>query len=159
MRTPILAGVVAALFLLPGCAAAGTAPSASVPATSTVASSSAPDVADADQSTLEACDALGATMEEATTTLNDSMKLFASDPKKALAALTSFTTTLKSAVAEVTNPEVKAQGEKAVAAMKEVTDALDDVITDPAGAKQEAITAALAKMSTELTAIGTVCGG
>jgi hypothetical protein len=155
MRTPVLTGLVAALVLLSGCAAAGGAPSASVPAT-TVASSSAP--AASDQSKLEACDDLAATMEAASTTLSDSMQLVASDPQKALTALTLFNTSLQSAVAKVSNPEVKAQGEKAVAAIKELTDALDTMIKNPAGAKPEALTGALTKMTTELTAIGTVCG-
>ncbi len=155
MRTPVLAGIVAALVLLPGCAAAaGAAPSASVPATS-VASSSAP--AASNQSKLDACNELAATMEDAAKTLNDSMKVMSSDPAKAVTALSSFNTSLEAAVAKVSNPEVKAQGEKAVAAIKELIDALDVMVKNPADAKPETVSGALAKMTTELSAIGTVC--
>jgi len=161
MRTPILAGIVAAFLMISGCASAPAAP-ATVPAGSTSATASATAKAEevevADQSVLEACDAIGTTMDGAATAMAAAMKTFESNPTKAVAALSSFNTTMDAAVAKLGNPEVKAQSEKAVAAMKGFTKALDDVLKHPANAKEATLTSAMTKVDTEFTAIGTVCG-
>ena len=157
MRTPIIASVAVALILLSGCASADLTPSAASPAASTPTASAAAD--STGQSLSEACDAIGTTMDDAAKPLDAAMTGLATDPKKSLAALRTFTTTLETAVAELGNPEVKAQGEKAVAAMNGLNAALEDIIKHPAKAKTKDLKAALATVETELTAIGTVCGG
>jgi hypothetical protein len=158
MRTPTIAGIVAALVLFPGCTAATvTTPEVSAPAKSTPAASATAD--SSNQSLLEACDVLGTTMDKGAKTLDAAMKTMGSDPSKSVTALSSFATSMETTVAKLGNPDVKAQGEKAVTALKGVITALDQVVKHPAKASMKTLQGPLAKMKTEFTAIGTVCGG
>jgi hypothetical protein len=79
------------------------------------------------------------------------------DPNKAVDALESFRDSFEKAAAEVSNPEVKAQADKALAATKEMVAALDAVTKD--ATKIAGVSEALQAFQEELTKIGTVCGG
>lgn len=154
MRTPALAvaGFLTVPLLLVGC----SAPATSTPSVAPSVTASAADAGPA-QSKVEACQALAVTMNAASETLNSAIEKVGSDPEKAVEGLRSFATTLKSAVATVTNPEVKAQGEKAVAATEALAEALAAAIKDPS--QLAASTAAFEKFQKEVGAIATVCGG
>jgi hypothetical protein len=153
MRTPALAlaGLLAVPLFLVGC----SAPATVTPSVAPSATASAD--AGQTQSKAEACQALAVTMNAASETLNSAIEKMGSDPEKAVAGLRSFATTLKSAVGTVTNPEVKAQGEKAVAATEAMAEALAAAIKDPN--QLAASTAAFEKFQKEVSAIATVCGG
>ena len=106
---------------------------------------------------LEACSSLVGPMGEAAETLQSAVAELATDPSKAVQALQDFQDTFEQAVAPVTNPEVKAQAQKALAATKAMVEALDSGIKDPA--KLAGIDQYLTDFQNEMTAIGEVCGG
>ena len=157
MRTPIIASIATALVILSGCASSAAPSSVASPAAGTTTASAVAD--SSEQSLSDACDEIGTTMDDASKTLDAAMKTIGSNPDKSLTALTSFTTTMETEVAKLGNPDVKAQGEKAVAALKGVTAALQDVVKHPSKASMTKLTGPLAKLDAEFTAIGTVCGG
>lgn len=167
MRNTLIAGIVAGLAILTGCtapvapsatassSASQTSPAAS--ATSATPTESA--TADSDDLTkAAACLEIGNTANSAAATLNAALKDIGSDPKKSLTALQEFSATMKASIAKVNDPEVKAQSEKAVAAVDEVTAALEKLIKHPTAEALTKLQEPLTKVDAEFTAIGTVCG-
>lgn len=136
----IVTGILASFLLLTGCTPATTAPPQA-----------------AEQSVLDACASLAEPMSEASNTLQSAITELATDPSKAVQALQGFQSSFEQAIAPVTNPEVKAQTEKALAATKAMVEALDAGVKDPT--KMAGIDQYLADFQTEMTGIGEVCGG
>lgn len=154
VRTTLAAA--AALVLLAGCSVGVTAPTSGT--TSPAATASAPATSGSSgQSVTAACAALSSSMNESATALQSAMSDIGTDPSKAVDALESFRDSFEKAAAEVSNPEVKAQAEKALAATKEMVAALDAVVKD--ATKIAGVSEALQGFQEELTKIGTVCGG
>jgi hypothetical protein len=152
------AAVVAAALALTGCGSLPSLPglpTSSAPATSAPASS-AP-AGGSEQSVDEACTSLSSTMGTATDTLQTALADLGNDPAKAVAALQEFAGSLAGAAADVENPEVRAQVDKAVAALNELVTAIQAGIEDPT--KLTEVMAGVGKVQAELTAIGTVCSG
>ncbi len=145
---------VAGLVLLAGCSGPSTAPTsapaASAPAASAPAGSS-------DQSLLDACTTLSASMNDATATMNSALADIGKDPDKAVKALRAFQDTFDQSVAKVTNPELRAQADKALAATKGMVSALEAITKDPT--KLAGFSDTMAKFEDEMTKIGTVCAG
>lgn len=143
-------GLVATLALLTGCSAL----TSTTPTTSPAAS--APQ-GGSDQSVAGACESLGSAMGEAADTFQSALGELGTDPQQALSALQEFATSLKDAAATVQNPQVKAQVDKAIAALNDLTAALEAGIKDPL--KMTEVLGTISAVQEELTAIGTVCAG
>lgn len=156
MRNPvrILIAVTTGLLLLAGCSSPATQPSAAAPETTAASTPAAPVE---EQSVLEACAGLASTLTEVSTKMQSAMTELAADPKKGVTALQDFQDTFTQAVADVTNPKVKAQTEKALAASEKMISTLDAGMKDPA--KLADIEKVVENFQTEMTAIGEVCGG
>lgn len=151
------AGLAAALALT-GCGSLPSlpgVPTASAPATSAPASSTP--AGGAGQSVDEACTTLSSTMSTAADTLQTALADIGNDPQKAVVALQDFAGSLASAAADVENPEVRAQVDKAIAALNDLVAAIQAGIEDPA--KVTEVMAGAGRVQTELAAIGTVCSG
>ncbi|PFG16057.1 hypothetical protein ATK74_0586 [Propionicimonas paludicola] len=172
MRNSVLAGIAATLILFTGCTSAAapsnsSSPAASQPAPAASATSAAPTsaapsasaTAESDLTRAAACLEIGKTANEAATTLNTALKDIGSDPKKSLSALKEFSKTMNASIAKLEDPAVKAQSEKAVAAVEEVSAALEKLIKNPTADALNKLSEPLAKVDAEFTAIGTVCGG
>jgi hypothetical protein len=168
MRTPLIAGVAATLVLLTGCTSAAAPSSTPSPAATSAspaagATSAAPTTSastDSDELTKAAsCLEIGKTANDAATTLNAALADMGNDPKKSLTALQEFSKAMKASIAKLEDPAVKAQSEKAVAAVDETTVALEKLIKNPTADGVKKLQEPLAKVNTEFTAIGTVCGG
>ena len=167
MRNSVLAGIAATLILFTGCTSvaapsSSSSPAASQPAPSASATSAAPTASATTESDLTraaACLEIGKTANEAATTLNAALKDIGSDPKKSLSALKEFSKTMNASIAKLEDPAVKAQSEKAVAAVDEVSAALEKLIKNPTADALNKLSEPLAKVDAEFTAIGTVCGG
>lgn len=168
MRTPIIAGIAAALVLLTGCTSAAAPSSTPSPAPTSAAPTASPTsaaptasaTADSDDLTKAAsCLEIGKTANDAATTLNAALADIGTDPKKSLTALQEFSKTLKASIAKLEDPAVKAQSEKAVAAVDETTAALEKLIKNPTADGLKKLQEPLARVDTEFNDIGTVCGG
>lgn len=157
MPIPVRAalGALVGLVLLSACSAPAAPTSA--PATSSATSTSAPATTGSTQTASEACTALSASMNDAAKTMQSAMSDVGSDPSKAVKALQAFQDTFEQAVTKVTNPEVRAQADKALAATKKYVTALDAVVKDPT--KVSGLSDTMTEFQTEMTKIGTVCSG
>lgn len=165
MRTPIIAGIVAGLALLVGCTAPAS-PSAPAPASTSPAVSATPATSSASATTASddaarttSCLDIAKSTNDAATAMEAALKDIGSDPKKSLAALQEFSASMKTTIATLKDPQVKAQSEKAAAAVDEVSTALEKLIKNPTADALTKIQEPLAKVNTEFTAIGTICGG
>lgn len=157
MRIPVRAvlSAIVGLVLLGGCSAAAPAPT-SVPATEAGPATSAPATSGTgDQSVLEACTALNASMNDAAQAMQAATSEMGTDPSKAVAALETFQSSLEQAVDKVTNPQVRAQADKAMAATKKFVAAVKAMVENPAKATD--MSAAMTEFQTEMTKIAEVC--
>jgi hypothetical protein len=148
-------GAVLGLVLLAGCSAATTAPGTSAPVASTATTSASAPSGSSDQSVADACSALTATMKDAASTMQSATSDFSSDPEKAIKALQTFRDTFATATAQVNNPTVTAQAQKALDATKKMVSALETVIKDPT--KVSEVQGVMSDFQTEMTKLGTVC--
>lgn len=145
------AAATVGLLLLAGCTAPASAPT-TAPPTTTVAESPS---TDAKTSVAEDCAVLGVSMQEAVATLQSAMTELASDPDKALTALEDFHGSFAESIGGVSSPELKAQANKALDAMKLMVDTLKAGLKNPT--KLVGIDAVIADFEEQMTAIGTVC--
>lgn len=157
MPSPVRAvlGAVVGLILLAGCSTPANAP-ASAPGTGSAPSSSAPAQAgSSNQSLSEACLALEVSMTESASTLQAATSEIGSDPGKAVKALHTFQDSFEQAVAKVSNPELKAQADKSLAAAKKFVSAVEDMVKDPT--KAMGFSDVMKEFQTEMEKIDTVC--
>jgi uncharacterized lipoprotein YmbA len=154
-----LSAVSIAALLLTGCA--GNNPADSTADTPLPDSSSAPESesesGSSDQSVADACNELQSTLSESATALQDGMSEFANDPQLAVDSLTEFAGEFGAVRDSLGNAEVKAQADKAGAALDEMIVALESGVADPAAFDLTAFTETATNVQTELAAIGEVC--
>jgi uncharacterized membrane protein YqiK len=150
MRTldRIVPASLAALVLLAGC---------TVPSIPTTGAGSATTSRPTDPAVAEACDALGAAMSKTGATLNTALQQVTTDPQKALATVQPLADDFSKAVAKIDNPTVRAQGDKAAAALNGLVAALGEAIKD--STRLPALTGAFGKVQQEFTALVTLCQG
>ncbi len=147
------AAATVGLLLLAGCTAPTSAPT-TAPPTTTAPVTESPST-DAKTSVAEDCAVLGVSMQEAVATLQSAMTELASDPDKALTALEDFHGSFAESIGGVSSPELKAQANKALDAMKLMVDTLKAGLKNPT--KLVGIDAVIADFEEQMTAIGTVC--
>lgn len=153
--SPIVTGILAGL-LLAGCTAPSTTPTSPVASAPETTAASTPAQTD-EQSVLAACVDLMDTVGDGAVAIESAMSEFAADPPKGVAALQEFQTTFEQAAAEVSNPEVKVQADKAVAASKAMIDMLAAGVKDPT--KLEGLSDLITEFQNEMNSVAEVCSG
>lgn len=174
-----LAALCASLTLLGGCsgtpltpvssaspttaatqsASASPAASEAASAAETPATSEAPAASEAPtQGALVACAELGQVMMDFSSTLQGATGGSAKNAKSAVKKLKDFSVEFAAAVDKVTNPEVKAQAQKARKSLDKLVDELTKALDNPAKANAKKMTKAMTTMQKEFTAMGKVCG-
>jgi len=113
--------------------------------------------ADSGQTTEQACDILKSGLEETTTELQSGLSDLATDPQAAADAVTTLTAAFTESAEKVSNTEVKALADDAVAALTDFDEQIHAYADDPASADQEAMQTSAEDVQTSITAVGETC--